>query len=117
MSLKTKGPVWVSTRKRIAELSDLIDRVIPRGWKRKRIAEALIRKMKKEGKLEAEKWREYIEELGIPKKEFYIVLNKLRRVGLVRKEGGHHRGVWKLSRQFSTALRDMADFWERWAFD
>lgn len=114
--LKTQGPVWVNTKKRVAELSDLMERIFPNGYKRQRVAEKILRIIKRDGSLEAKNWRKYVEELGVSKSEFYKTLTYLKRVGLIRKEGGHHEGVWKLSRQFSTALRDMADFWERWAF-
>jgi hypothetical protein len=116
--LKTQGTVVVNPKKRVAELSDLVERIVPRGWKRRRLAEQILRIIRRDGVLDTGegKWEKYIEELGTTKKEFYMTLRLLRRVGLIRKEGGHHRGVWKLSRQFSTALRDLADFWERWAF-
>ena len=113
---KTQGTITVSTKKRVAELSDLMTRIFPKGYKRQRVAEKILRIIRRDGELKAEKWKEYLEELGVSSKEFYYVIRRLKALGLIRKEGGHHTGSWRLSRQFSTALRDMADFWERWAF-
>lgn len=116
ITTKSRGFVVIDLKKPIAELPDLLERVFPKGRKRRELAERILRIIRRDGSLKAEKWRDYIKELNTDRIEFYRVLRALKRVGLIYKTGGHNTGEWRFSRQFATELRDMASFWERWAF-
>ena len=41
-------------------------------------------------------WRKYCLENKIPYPTFYQVVRKLRKYGLIVKEGGHHDGIYRL---------------------
>lgn len=73
------------------------------------IAEQLLVHIKNEGLIDSE-WKIYLEKnADITYSNYQSSLQKLRRVGLVRKE----RGVYRLSHDFSTFLNRASDCWTR----
>jgi len=107
---------------RVSELGDILDRLFMfrknsvASSKRRHVAEKILRKIRTDGSLKATEWQKYMEELGVSMQDFYNVLRRLREAGLITKKRGHHKGEWILSKEFSIQLRDIAEYWEKWAF-
>ena len=57
---------------------------------------------------------ELLEKTGAGKSSLFLGLTALERSGLVEK-GGERGSAYKLSAGFSHALRQYADWWEKWA--
>lgn len=66
---------------------------------------------KNEGKgLPISEWREWSRQHQITQRQFYDMANKLKGVGMIRRE----RDQWVLSRDFSRVLNEMASIWDAW---
>ena len=53
-------------------------------------------------------WSNYIVEHGITQSAYYDLIRKLRGAGMIRRE----RGTYKLSGDFSSLMRLMAEVWD-----
>ena len=121
MVTKKETYLMIKAGTRVAELSDILDRLFKfrsrKGPNRRRyLAEKILRRIRRDGSLSAERWEEIVQELGTSPTEYYAVLNKLEAAGMIRKGRGHHKGEWVLSREFAYMLKDMAEYWMSWAF-
>jgi len=113
-----RGAVWVDPDKEVITLCDLVEALFPSNEKRRQDALKLLQLLKREGTLLAEKWKDYVEELGISRGDFYKTLFFLRRVGMIQRRKRKDGKVgWRLSVKFSVALRRLAEFWEDFVAD
>jgi hypothetical protein len=55
-------------------------------------------------------WKEYCKQNNIPISVFYSVVRKLRRYGLIVKEGGHHNGSYRLG-STEALYKKLSDEW------
>jgi DNA-binding IscR family transcriptional regulator len=70
-----------------------------------------IKKRSREGNpYKGTEWKEYCEQNKIPVPTFYQVVRKLRKFGLIVKEGGHHDGVYRLG-STEALYKKLSDEW------
>ena len=72
-------------------------------------AESFLDTIKVKG-LHATEWREFFESHNMKQSQYNSIRQRLHALGLIRKTDGK----WLLSRQFSTNLRNLADYWDAW---
>lgn len=113
--MKTQGTIKIDIRKSPAELPDLL-RLIFRSPTYQIRAEKILRLIK-EGRITAENYSEIIHNTGMTPSSYYHIIRRLRSLGMIEKSRGYHKGIYTLSRRFSNRLRDIARFWELWAFE
>ena len=75
----------------------------------KRFVEYLELKNSGDG-MHVSEWKNWIKQNNVTQKQFYDIVNKLRGVGMIRRERDHYT----LSRDFSRMLNEMADIWDAW---
>ena len=94
---------------KILDLEDFLSRVF---FKRPLVvpkAERILLKIAK-GQLTADSWEQVVKELGIQQSTYYYILRRLRAAGLVEKV----EGTYRLSKRFSKACEELAEFWSEW---
>jgi predicted transcriptional regulator len=89
-------------------LYDFVSNSFSFSFKKKKLAVQVLESLKKQPK----DFLELVEELKEGKSTLYLLCLSLERAGLIEKNG---RGVpYHLSKNFSAALQDYAEWWSKW---
>ncbi len=107
---KTFGLIKIHRDTRIIEPQDFLDLIFPRKAHYAHYAAQLLPLIAK-GQVNRDSYKWLPEQLGISKRTYYYVLQRLMALGLVIKENN----VYKLSKRFAKNMQRLAEFWEAWA--